>query len=91
MVEAEVRRRTGVHINMHLNPTYVAGSTPIEAAFKQGKYEPPYLRDVAEAALRAQNSGLSIFLGLSDEGLAVPGGSFLRPGEEKLIEQLETL
>jgi hypothetical protein len=30
-----------------------------------------------------------MFLGLNDEGLTVPGGSFLREGDEPMIDLLE--
>jgi hypothetical protein len=44
---------------------------------------------VAKAVRHAQGKKLSVFIGLSDEGLAVEGGSFLRPGEEELVAALE--
>jgi len=76
-------------INMHLNPTYVATGTALETAFRAGHYNPPQLEDVARAAMAAQSTNVSIFIGLSDEGLAVPGGSFLRPDNQWMIEHLE--
>lgn len=82
-------RSSGVRINMHLNPTYVARGTPLEQAFREGKYVPPRLGDVARAARHSRGKKLSVFIGLHDEGLAVPGGSFIRPGDEALVERLE--
>jgi uncharacterized Fe-S cluster-containing MiaB family protein len=82
-------RQHGVRINLHLNPTYVAFGTLLERKFRQGEYSPPRLRDVARAALHAEAKPISIFLGLSDEGLACAGGTFVRPGEEPLVEKLE--
>jgi radical SAM enzyme (TIGR01210 family) len=79
----------GVRINMHLNPTYAASGTALATAFKNGDYQPPRLEDVARAVSWAENKNLSIFIGLSDEGLAVPGGSFLRPENQWMIEPLE--
>jgi radical SAM enzyme (TIGR01210 family) len=76
-------------INMHLNPTYVATGTALETAFRAGQYNPPRLEDVARAALAAQSNNVSIFIGLSDEGLAVPGGSFLKPENQWMIQPLE--
>jgi len=84
-----VARRYRVRINLHLNPTYVAHGTPLEEAFRQGSYAPPSLRDVARAARHARGRALTVFVGLSDERLAVPGGSFLRPGDAAMIERLE--
>lgn len=82
-------RRHGCRINLHLNPTYAAFGTALERSFQEGGYSPPRLRDVARAALHADGKPLSVFLGLSDEGLACEGGSFIRPGEEQLLEKLE--
>jgi len=79
----------GVSINMHLNPTYVAAGTRLEGAFRKGEYAPPLLRDVASAARHAKDKPISMFLGLSDEGLAVEGGSFLRDCDKELVAQLE--
>jgi radical SAM enzyme (TIGR01210 family) len=79
----------GVDINMHLNPTYVGGGTPLEGSFAKGEYQPPSLADVARAVLHAKGKAITLFVGLNDEGLAVEGGSFVRKGDEDLIEQLE--
>jgi radical SAM enzyme (TIGR01210 family) len=86
---SRVSNDLGTQINMHLNPTYVATGTALESAFKCGDYHPPRLEDVARAALAARDKNLSLFIGLSDEGLALPGGSFLRPGNQWMIEPLE--
>ncbi len=82
-------RKHGVTINMHLNPTFVAYGTPLEKYFLKDEFTPPKLIDVALAAAYAEELNISIFLGLFDEGLAVEGGSFLRPGEEELVATLE--
>ncbi|MBN2195902.1 MAG: hypothetical protein JW751_24000 [Polyangiaceae bacterium] len=84
-----VARRSGVAMNLHLNPTYVAHGTPLEAAFLAGDYTPPRLTDVARAVLHGAGKALSIFVGLNDEGLAVSGGSFLRREDGPLVEVLE--
>jgi len=81
--------RHGIDINLHLNPTFVAEGTALDVALRRGEYAPPLLRDVAKAARHARNKPVSVFLGLSDEGLAVPNGSFLRPGGEAVVEALE--
>ena len=81
---------TGIPVNMHLNPTFVAKGTILEESFNQGKYSPPFLIDIVRAAIHAENKNLSIFIGLNDEGLSVTGGSFLRNGEEELVKKLET-
>ncbi|MBA4386407.1 MAG: hypothetical protein C0404_00395 [Verrucomicrobia bacterium] len=84
-----IARESGIHINMHLNPTYAASGTRLGDAFTRKEYAPPHLRDVAAAVLHAKGKRLTIYVGLSDEGLAVPGGSFIRPGDEPLIAALE--
>lgn len=78
-----------VRINMHLNPTYAARGTKLADALKNGEFAPPYLRDVARAAAHARGKGVSIFIGLNDEGLAVDGGSFIRDGDEAIVAKLE--
>ncbi len=85
---AMVSRKYGIKINMHLNPTFVAKNTALEKAFNTGKYLPPKLIDIAEAALHAKEKNISMFIGLSDEGLAVKGGSFIQSGDEEIIEKL---
>lgn len=76
-------------INMHLNVTYVAKGTELEEAFRKGDYEPPRLSDVVDAILPAEGSRITIFVGLYDEGLTVEGGSFIRPGDDKIISALQ--
>ncbi len=85
----ETSERFGVVINMHLNPTYVATGTLLEPAFAAGKYAPPKLEDVARAVYSGKDKGVSIFVGLSDEGLAIDGGSFLTPESEDIVTTLE--
>ncbi len=82
-------RKYDIHINMHLNPTYAATGTALETAFFNGDYTPPRLKDVARAARYAKGKSISLFIGLSDEGLAVEGGSFLNDKSQYLVEQLE--
>jgi len=84
----DISERYPVDINMHLNPTYVAYGTELEDAFKKGEFTPPTLESVKNAVLTAENKNISIFVGLNDEGLAVPGGSFIREGDKALQEKL---
>ena len=84
-----IAKKYKVKINMHLNPTYAAHSTHLGMEFYDGNYTPPFLSDVAEATLHAKGKSLSVFIGLYDEGLAVPGGSFIREGDEELVSKLE--
>ena len=84
-----IARDSGVKINVHLNPTYVAAGTMLAEAFEKGEYSPPALIDVARAVRSARGKSVSVFVGLYDEGLAVEGGSFLRPGDEEAVARLE--
>ncbi len=86
---ADLVRRKGVKIGIHLNPTYVATGTPLAESLVRGEYTPPRLVDVARAVRHARDRGLRVFIGLYDEGLAVEGGSFVRPGEDAIVEKLE--
>lgn len=88
----ECSKKYGVKINMHLNPTYVAKNTQLVKPFNDGDFVPPTLVDVAKSIIVAKdldNEDFTIYIGLSDEGLAVEGGSFIREGDEDLIEVLE--
>ncbi len=76
-------------INMHLNPTYAATGTKLEEEFLKGNYAPPKLIDVAKAVYYSKDKDISIFLGLSDEGLACPGGSYIKPENMEMIALLE--
>ena len=84
-----IAQKTGLLINMHLNPTYVAFGTPLESAFKNGNYEPPQLSSVIKILKEIEKPAISIYIGLYDEGLAVTGGSFVRDGDEPIIKLLE--
>ncbi|MBI5210595.1 MAG: hypothetical protein HY927_11550 [Elusimicrobia bacterium] len=81
-------RRHGAVINMHLNATYAARGTPLETALRSGRFVPPRLDSLRRAALAARGKRVSLYLGLYDEGLAAPGGSFIRPGDGPLLRRL---
>jgi radical SAM enzyme (TIGR01210 family) len=82
-------QKYAIEINLHLNPTYVARGTVLETEFKKGNYQPPTLESVQQAVLAAEQKRISLYVGLNDEGLAVPGGSFKREGDEELLEKLQ--
>ena len=86
---SRIAREYDVVINMHLNATYVGAGTPLESALREGRYSPPRLQDLAAAARHARHQPITVFLGLYDEGLAVEGGSPVRPGDERLVAILE--
>jgi len=79
---------SGVAVNLHLNPTYVARGTDLEKAFLAGDYTPPRLESVRQAVLAASGKRISLYIGLYDEGLAVPGGGFIRRGDAPLLKKL---
>lgn len=78
-----------IRMNLHLNPTFAAKETKLETEFKAGRFTPPRLSDVARAVLYAEDKGVSVFVGLDDEGLACEGGSFLQPGNERMVAALD--
>ncbi|MGC9364639.1 MAG: hypothetical protein ACP5FZ_08740 [Fidelibacterota bacterium] len=78
-----------ININMHLNPTFVAKGTALAEAFYQGEYKPPALMDVVISALYAEKKRLSLFIGLSDEGLAVEHGSHINDANLEMIDKIE--
>jgi hypothetical protein len=94
-----ISRECDTPVNVHINPTYVARGTELEKAFNEygsdgnRRYTPPTLNDLAAAvyvgAAVKPNKDFSIFVGLDDEGLAVEGGSFIREGEENLVDMFE--
>lgn len=85
----QISEKYGISINMHLNPTYVAFGTRLEQEFKAGRYVPPLLDNVRKAVLHGEGKRISIYIGLNDENLAVEGGTFIRPGDEKLVSAME--
>ncbi len=72
--------RHGISITMHLNPTFVTAEDRLLSAFRDGAYRPPTLEEVETLLLALTAGGLPsltrLHVGLSDEDLAVPGGSF---------------
>lgn len=84
-----IAKKHDIEINMHLNPTYAAFGTPLEQAFKEGTFSPPRLESIQQILLFARDKGLSIFVGLYDEGLAVPGGSCVSDPKHKLVSLIE--
>jgi hypothetical protein len=85
---SEIANKYRIKINMHLNPTYVAKGTILEEEFKNGKYLPPKLVDVLSAVKYGRGKKISIFVGLFDEDLSVEGGSFIRKGDDEVVERL---
>ncbi len=84
-----ISKEFNLELNMHLNPTYAAKETPLETAFFEGSFVPPKLESVKECVLAYEGKNISLYVGLYDEGLAVPGGSFIREGDEELASKLE--
>lgn len=86
---SKMSKKFGVKINMHLNPTYVAKGTKLVKPFEDGEFVPPTLIDVAKSIIIGKktldNENFSIYIGLSDEGLAVDGGSFINNEYDRLV------
>ncbi len=85
----EIAQKYNLSINMHLNPTYVAYGTELEQAFNDELFTPPQLQSVVDIIRYSKDKKVSLFIGLYDEGLAVPEGSFIREGDENLVLRLE--
>lgn len=85
---SDIASYSKVNISVHLNPTYAAAGTLLAESFRMNDYTPPRLANVARVASYARGKGVPVFIGLNDEGLAVAGGSFIRPGEESLLKKL---
>jgi len=82
-------RIPGAVISMHLNPTFAASGTPLETALKDGSFTPPRLVNVVKAVQYGEGRGITIFVGLDDEGLACKGGSFIREGDGEIVRRIE--
>lgn len=80
-----------VPISVHLNPTYVSTGTQLERSFANGEYLSPNLYDVARSVLAAEECRLPVFIGLSDEELAVSalGASFSHADNRFIVDRLE--
>ena len=76
-----------IPVSVRLNPTFVAEGSHLHEKFLQADYSPPTLKDVITVLKKIHLEGieLPIFIGLSEEDLAVYGGSFKR---DKTIDQL---
>lgn len=69
------RRRIGLTIR--LNPMYrAAGSKWAQMAESSETYRPPRLTDVMDVAAKKSAQGISIYIGLSTEGLDEDGGTY---------------
>jgi radical SAM enzyme (TIGR01210 family) len=74
-------RRHGTGIRVQVNPAYVAPGTKLDSLFRSGGYRVVQFRDVLRVLLQAEGFGVPIQVGLDDEGLAVPGGTFLESAD----------
>ena len=86
---SKLAERSGARVSMHLNPTFADRGTPLAEALLAGTWSAPRLVDVARAVRHTRHHPLPIYVGLSDEGLAVPGGSFRRPQDADWLARLE--
>jgi radical SAM enzyme (TIGR01210 family) len=79
-------------ISMHLNPAFGARGTALGQDFLDKRWAPTSLTNVARAIQlgRAKAPNIPIFVGLSDENLALPGSSFRDlPDYEAMAPKLE--
>lgn len=83
---AKISRREELQICLHLNPTFVAQGTQLEHCFANEEYLPPALELLPPAVLPAEGTNLTVYIGLDDEGLAVPKGSLDVPENTVAID-----
>jgi radical SAM enzyme (TIGR01210 family) len=69
----ELRRRLSLPLRVALEPTFVLDETPLHDEWRAGRYTPPSLWAAARAAAAVSRLGLTVHLGLSDEGLPTDG------------------
>ncbi|MGN6258129.1 MAG: radical SAM protein [Solirubrobacterales bacterium] len=69
--------RRGIGLTVRLNPMYLAeGSRWAQRAAEAPGYAPPRLSDCLRLAKEVSAEGVSIYLGLSAEGLSEPAGTY---------------
>ncbi len=68
--------------------TYVSTGTKLMEAFENNQYLLASLSLVPKAILAAENTRLTVYLGLYDEGLAIEDGHFEKVGNLQLIKML---
>lgn len=61
-------RSLGLPVRVALEPCFIAPDTPLQRAFRQGRYRTPWLWSVVEVVSRAAPHG-RVVVGLSDEGM----------------------
>ncbi len=83
----ELGQHFNVPISIRLNPTFVAKNSYLHRQFEENNYTPPTLKDVINVLrmCHAKNIKSPIFVGLNDEGLGVPGGSFKRRSDSDAL------
>ncbi len=76
-----------VPVSIRLNPTFVAKNSHLHKQFKENNYIPPTLEDVVKVLriCHAKNLKSPIFVGLNDEGLGIPSGSFKRRSKTDVL------
>ena len=85
-------REYDVPVYVHLNPTYIAKGCRLTEELIAHDYKPPELASVIEVVKAAGNYGMSIYVGLDDEGLAIENGTFRSTGldRDKVVNALKS-
>ena len=81
---------TLINSMIHLNPTYIADGCRLTNEMIEFGFQPPELSSVIKVVKYASQLGMSIYVGLDDEGIAVEGGTFRSTGldKEKAVKAL---
>lgn len=67
-------RKEGTECIIYLNPTYVARDSSLAHQMKERGYKPPKIHDVMRTVTEIKNLGVSVYIGLSSEGLSIADG-----------------
>ena len=84
-----MQNKYNTSIAMSISPTFVSKRSSLEKAFNNGEYKIPTLSDFRKLLLSLSDSEINIYLLLSDEGLAVKGGSYLTEDAKEDMLKLE--
>ena len=84
-----IAEKHNLKINLHLNITYVSSGTELMEAFENNQYSLASLSLIPKAILAAENTRLTIYVGLYDEGLAIEGGHFEEIDNVQLVRILQ--
>jgi radical SAM enzyme (TIGR01210 family) len=82
-------RETGTGLTLYVNSMYRAEGTPWAKWAATAGWTPPSIHDLATVLWQAAEPGVTVFAGLSEEGLSAPGGHYdARPDHSAEVRDL---